>query len=228
MDDGAATYFERAMALMGEPVPPARGGGVGVRRGGSLMLILALFGCFCVQSGTSSPVSAQQSSVPYVRASIYAGLTSSMRTTIDDIMDNCLSSQYVWGERTWQLSQSRLDPLMGVAAWSTFMAAIKLSAWVPGEPRRATPHSAIEAILDVTKLDDCFEVQFAFLFCSFSISPSLAPSARARRRTRAASATVRTSTSTFRTSTSPRPIRAGRWPRGVVCGASNKTQSGAA
>ena len=30
--------------------------------------------------------------MPYVRASIYAGLTSSMRETIDDIMDNRLSS----------------------------------------------------------------------------------------------------------------------------------------
>ena len=70
----------------------ARGGGVRVRRGGSLLLVLALFGCFCVQGGTSSPVSAQQASVPYVRASIYAGLTSTMRATIDDIMDNRLSS----------------------------------------------------------------------------------------------------------------------------------------
>ena len=227
-DDGAATYFERAMALMGEAVPPARGGGVRVRRGGSLLLVLALFGCFCVQGGTSSPVSAQQASVPYVRASIYAGLTSTMRATIDDIMDNRLSSsswrtvrsgvkiwfevcgiygfdriiedddpergamlatfvvhmlqktelvystisQYVWGVRTWQQSQGRIDPLMGVVAWSTFMSAIKVLTWVPGEPRRATPHSVIEAILDVVRLDDFFEVQFAFfmlvLYFSFS------------------------------------------------------------
>merc|ERR1712185_21124 len=40
-------------------------------------------------------------------------------------------SQYVWGVRTWQQSQGRLDPLMGVVAWTSFMSAIKVLTWVP-------------------------------------------------------------------------------------------------
>ena len=44
MKDDGTSYITRAQAAGGCTAPA----GVGVRRGGSLMLILALVGCFCV------------------------------------------------------------------------------------------------------------------------------------------------------------------------------------
>ena len=46
------------------------------RRGGTTMLILALFGCFCVQEGSSMPLTALQASIPYTRTSICLLYTS--------------------------------------------------------------------------------------------------------------------------------------------------------
>ena len=60
-DDGT-DYIRRAQAAGGcptapaAPVAPRRGAGIGIRRGGSLALVLALFGCFCVPGGSGSKV----------------------------------------------------------------------------------------------------------------------------------------------------------------------------
>ena len=74
--------------------------------------------------------------------------------------------QYVWGVRVWMQSQMVVDPLMGVLFWASFMQAIKVLTWVPGEPRRAVPHETIEAIIDLVEaryLHDLFAVQMVFL-----------------------------------------------------------------
>ena len=68
--------------------------------------------------------------------------------------------------RVWMQSQMVVDPLMGVLFWATFMQAIKVLTWVPGEPRRAVPHDTIEAIIDLVEaryLHDLFAVQMVFL-----------------------------------------------------------------
>ena len=73
---------------------------------------------------------------------------------------------YVWGVRVWMQSQMVVDPLMGVLFWASFMQAIKVLTWVPGEPRRAVPHETIEAIIDIVEaryLHDLFAVQMVFL-----------------------------------------------------------------
>ena len=74
--------------------------------------------------------------------------------------------QYVWGVRVWMQSQMVVDPLMGVLFWASFMQAIKVLTWVPGEPRRAVPHETIEAIIDLVEAQyshDLFAVQMVFL-----------------------------------------------------------------
>ena len=66
-DDGT-DYIRRAQAAGGcptapaAPVAPRRGAGIGIRRGGSLALVLALFGCFCVPGGDCMPVTRIQAS----------------------------------------------------------------------------------------------------------------------------------------------------------------------
>ena len=60
------------------------------------MLILALFGCFCVQEGSSMPLTALQASIPYARTSIFTGMPEDLRTHVVDIMDARLS------ESTWR------------------------------------------------------------------------------------------------------------------------------
>ena len=57
------------------------------------MLVLALFGCFCVQEGSSMPLTALQASIPYTRTSIFTGMPEDLRTHVVDIMDARLRSQ---------------------------------------------------------------------------------------------------------------------------------------
>ena len=70
---------------------------------------------------------------------------------------------YVWGVRTWMKLQHQLDPVYGVVGWSDFMDAIKVLAWVPGEPRRQTPIHVVEAILDSIDEANFVDVQFRVL-----------------------------------------------------------------
>ena len=200
-----------------EPMPVA----VSMRGGWSTRLVLLVFG-LCVVGGDCMPLSAQQASLSYSRASIYDGLPGSLTDVMHEVMDNRLSSsswrtvsagvaiwgtvcaaygwprvirtddpdrggklaafvlhmatettlayssieQYVWGVRVWMQSQMVVDPLMGVLFWSSFMQAIKVLTWVPGEPRRAVPHAVVEAIIDMVEaryLHDFFAVQMVFL-----------------------------------------------------------------
>ena len=75
------------------------------RRGGTMMLVLALFGCFCVQEGSSMPLTALQASIPYTRTSIFTGMPDDLRTHVVDIMDARLS------ESTWRTVRA------GVKRW---------------------------------------------------------------------------------------------------------------
>ena len=209
-----------------------------LRGGWSTRHVLLLFGLCCMAGCDCMPLSAQQASLTYSRASIYDGLPDGLLGTMHDVMDNRLSSsswrtvsagvaiwttvcslygwerilrtddprrggklaafvlhmtttttlvygtieQYVWGVRVWMQSQMVVDPLMGVLFWATFMQAIKVLTWVPGEPRRAVPHDTIEAIIDLVEaryLHDLFAVQMVFLilvlYYSFSRSECPCP-----------------------------------------------------
>jgi len=209
-----------------------------LRGGWSTRHVLLLFGLCCMAGCDCMPLSAQQASLTYSRASIYDGLPGGLLGTMHDVMDNRLSSsswrtvsagvaiwttvcslygwerilrtddprrggklaafvlhmtttmtlvygtieQYVWGVRVWMQSQMVVDPLMGVLFWATFMQAIKVLTWVPGEPRRAVPHDTIEAIIDLVEaryLHDLFAVQMVFLilvlYYSFSRSECPCP-----------------------------------------------------
>ena len=194
-----------------------------MRGGWSTRHVLLLFGLCFDTGGDCMPLSAQQASLAYSRASIYDGLPAALvDNRLSGVMDNRLSSsswrtvsagvaiwctvcalygwerilrtddprrggklaafvlhmtttttlvygtieQYVWGVRVWMQSQMVVDPLMGVLFWATFMQAIKVLTWVPGEPRRAVPHETIEAIIDLVEaryLHDIFAVQMVFL-----------------------------------------------------------------
>ena len=199
-----------------EPMPV-----VPVRGRWATGLVLLVFG-LCVVGGDCMPLSAQQASLSYSRASIYDGLPGSLTDVMHEVMDNRLSSSswrtvsagvaiwgtvcaaygwervlrtddplrggklaafvlhmttkttlvygsienYVWGVRVWMQSQMVVDPLMGVLFWPSFMQAIKVLTWVPGEPRRAVPHAVVEAIIDMVEaryLHDFFAVQMVFL-----------------------------------------------------------------
>ena len=72
-------------------LPRAPRAAVGVRRGGSVMLALALFGCFCVGDGTAVRLTQQQASLSYARTSIFTGMPDGLRTTVESIMDSRLS-----------------------------------------------------------------------------------------------------------------------------------------
>ena len=98
----ALTYIQRAQAQGGctyrppapppPPPPPPRVARVGVRRGGSLMLILALFGCFCVPEGDCMPLSRIQASMSYAPTSLYEGLPRDAVGWVDTVLDNRLAS----------------------------------------------------------------------------------------------------------------------------------------
>ena len=200
-----------------KPMPAA----AAMRGGWSTRLVLLVFS-LCVVGGDCMPLSAQQASLSYSRASIYDGLPGPLTDMMYGVMDNRLSSsswrtvsagvaiwgvvcaaygwervirtddpqrggklaafvlymttkttlswgsieQYVWGLRVWMQSQMVVDPLMGVLFWSPFMQAVKVLTWVPCEPRRAVPHTIVEAIIDMVEaryLHDFFAVQMVFL-----------------------------------------------------------------
>jgi len=96
-DDGT-DYIRRAQAAGGcptapaAPVAPRRGAGIGIRRGGSLALVLALFGCFCVPGGDCMPVTRIQASMSYSPASLYAGLPLDLVPQVETVLDNRLAS----------------------------------------------------------------------------------------------------------------------------------------
>ena len=88
--DTTGNYFQRAMAGVGA-APRAPRAAVGVRRGGSVMLALALIGCFCVGDGAAVRLTQQQASLSYARTSIFTGMPDGLRTTVESIMDSRLS-----------------------------------------------------------------------------------------------------------------------------------------
>ena len=88
--DTTGNYFQRAMAGVGA-APRAPRAAVGVRRGGSVMLALALIGCFCVGNGAAVRLTQQQASLSYARTSIFTGMPDGLRTTVESIMDSRLS-----------------------------------------------------------------------------------------------------------------------------------------
>ena len=98
-EDEGATYFKRAQAAHGSNTFKAR-------RGGSLMLVLALFGAFCVPTYEAARYSAQAASVSYAPASIFDGLPRDLLPIVETVLDNRLASSS-WrkvkaGVRIWR------------------------------------------------------------------------------------------------------------------------------
>ena len=83
---------------------------VAVRGRWATRLILLVFG-LCVAGGDCMPLSAQQASLSYSRASIYDGLPGSLTDVMHEVMDNRLSSS------SWRTVSA------GVAIWGTVCAA---------------------------------------------------------------------------------------------------------
>ena len=75
------------------------------------------------------------------------------------------------------LARTRADPVLGVMSWDTFMASVKVVAWVQGEPRKMVPVSIISLILDDVDLNEFMDVQMAFLIllCLYTYSRSESP-----------------------------------------------------
>ena len=71
-------------------------------------------------------------------------------------------SNYVWGLSAYMKMQWQQDPRMGVESWTEFMAAVKVMAWVPHEPRRAVPLELLERMADSIDLASFRWVQFMF------------------------------------------------------------------
>ena len=88
-----------------EPMPV-----VPVRGRWATGLVLLVFG-LCVVGGDCMPLSAQQASLSYSRASIYDGLPGSLTDVMHEVMDNRLSSS------SWRTVSA------GVAIWGTVCAA---------------------------------------------------------------------------------------------------------
>ena len=88
-----------------EPMPV-----VAVRGRWATRLILLVFG-LCVVGGDCMPLSAQQASLSYSRASIYDGLPGSLTDVMHEVMDNRLSSS------SWRTVSA------GVAIWGAVCAA---------------------------------------------------------------------------------------------------------
>ena len=63
-----------------------------LRGGWSTRHVLLLFGLCCMAGCDCMPLSAQQASLTYSRASIYDGLPDGLLGTMHDVMDNRLSS----------------------------------------------------------------------------------------------------------------------------------------
>ena len=88
-EDDASSYIKRAQAAGGCTHRPA---GVGVRRGGALMLVLALFGGFCVPEAAPMPVSRFQASLEYTQTTLFEGLPLDLVGPLEQVLDNRLSS----------------------------------------------------------------------------------------------------------------------------------------
>ena len=118
-DDDGTSYIKRAQAAGGCSTTPRRGAGVGVRRGGSLMLILALFGCFSVPEGSCMPLSRVQASMSYAPASLFAGLPLDLVPQVETVLDNRLASS------SWRKVQTAVKIWRGVAdarGWAHIIA----------------------------------------------------------------------------------------------------------
>ena len=87
----ATDYIERARKAVGPTTWAAPARGLGVRKG-SLMVVLALFGGFCVQTGESMPLSRLAASMSYEPASLFDGLPADMYGAVESVLDNRLSS----------------------------------------------------------------------------------------------------------------------------------------
>ena len=83
--DDASDYIKRAQAAGSctYRAPP--------RRGGALMLVLALIGCFCVPEGAGMPVSRIQASLQYPQRSVFDGLPAELQAPLDMVLDNRLA-----------------------------------------------------------------------------------------------------------------------------------------
>ena len=80
-DDGAITYAARAMAAH-----PGR-----VRRA-PILLVLAIFGCFCVPTYEAMPQSRFDASLSYSQTSIFDGLPRDLYSSVEQVLDNRISS----------------------------------------------------------------------------------------------------------------------------------------
>jgi len=102
-------------------------------------------------------------------------LVCSMLTDTDLVWGSI--EAYTWGVRQYMIVQHQADPALGVMSWDTFMASVKVVAWVPGEPRKMVPISVISSILDDVDLEDFMDVQMAFmiLLCLYTYSRSESP-----------------------------------------------------
>ena len=110
-EDGAATYFKRATAGTQNTFR--------AKRGGSMMLILAMVGCFLVQDGDAMPMSRIQASMSYSRASLFEGLPLDLVADVESVMDNRLASS------SWRKVRSGLRIWREVAdarGWSHVLA----------------------------------------------------------------------------------------------------------
>ena len=106
-EDDAASYIARAQAAGGCTYRPA---GVGVRRGGTLVLVLALFGCFCVPAAPM-PVTQFQASLEYSQTTLFDGLPGDLLAPLESVLDNRLASS------SWRKVKS------GMKIWRTVASA---------------------------------------------------------------------------------------------------------
>ena len=123
--DDATNYISKALRAVGPTTWAAPARGVGLRKG-SLMLVLALFGGCCVQTGDSMPLSRHAASLSYAHASVFDGLPADLMSAVEDVMDNRLSSSSwrtvkggikIWREvadlRGWPPIITSDDPMRG-------------------------------------------------------------------------------------------------------------------
>ena len=122
IEDDGTDYIRRAQAA-GGCTTRSRGAGVGVSRGGSLMLILALFGGFCVPEGDCMPLTRIQASMTYSSASLFVGLPLDLVGQVETVLDNRLASSS-WRKvqvavKIWRVvaEQRSWAHMSGVGSW---------------------------------------------------------------------------------------------------------------
>ena len=117
-DIECADFVQRALAAdFSGPKP--RPAVPRARRGGSLMLVLAMLGCCLVGEGDAMPVTQQAASISYSRASIFTGLPSGMCPAVEQVLDNRLS------DSSWRTVKA------GLTIWRTVAADNGWSAIIP-------------------------------------------------------------------------------------------------